>query len=137
MLMHVPFIEIGERHLEGIAKCLELRPPSEQTWGTLVLMELHAGTMHLFDWTTGFIVAAKRSTRLTMEAFCAPEISMEECRNLVSDLKRLAADWQCDTIETMVYDSRLTSVIHHLGGEIESWVMVLPVEPENVNQHEN
>lgn len=48
-------------------------------------------------------------------------------RSLMEDLKRLAADWGCDTVETICYSPRHAQAIVRLGGKIESIQMRVKV----------
>jgi len=130
MMRHVPFNTLGLTHLEAIAHSLLAAP--EEVRPDDILKNAQLGATQFYEWDCGLIGCSKRGNRLVLDVFsCLPGISMEACRSLATDLKKLAADWLCDTIETTVFDPHFASVIQHLGGRVEQWVLTMPVEPEH------
>jgi hypothetical protein len=51
--------------------------------------------------------------------------------NLADVLRKLAADWLCDKVQTTVFDKRLADAIVSIGGAIESYDLVLEVGTGN------
>lgn len=132
MITWVPWAGITSKHLEWIARSMLVSPEDVRPDEEEFLMDLKLGRKQLFEWPTGMVVVAVRDKRLVLWGFGSdPNLSMETCRLLADDLKRLAADWQCHTIETLCFDSRFTSVIRHLGGRVESTTLVMDVEPQD------
>lgn len=127
MLRYVPFEQIGARHIEGLVKSLNAAPecarPDAKEW----LADIQAGRKTLFEWDEGIAVCGARPPRLVLFA-CSTTDLIHTILPFVEDLKRIAAEWQCDTIETIVFDPRLASCIKKLGGALESQLMTLPVE---------
>jgi hypothetical protein len=70
------------------------------------------------------VTEAQGERRLMIDALNAP---MAWIRGLVRDMQRLAADWNCTTIETTLFDPRLARAILLCGAEQEAVVLALPV----------
>jgi hypothetical protein len=119
---------MAQRHLVWLANSL-LAQPAAVRYDTDWLMEqLRLGNFQLYEWDRGCMLLSRRLPRLLLEAFCTePGISRDECRSLLADVTRLAADWECDAIETNSYDTRFANVIKHLGGSVESQTLVMEV----------
>jgi hypothetical protein len=83
--------------------------------------------MVLFEFPGGSMLVEKIDNRLHLTAFSS-DAALKNAAPLLEDVKRLAADWQCDTIETTVFDPRLASVICKLGGRVESQTVILSAE---------
>lgn len=122
MLTYVPFEELDYLHLEQIAKSLLVAPPEVRA--KELLPRLQRKDLACFTWPDGLMLIGKLDNRLLIEAMSA---SIWGRQDLAKDLRRLAADWECDTIQTTVFDSRLASAIVKVGGQIESYDMILPV----------
>lgn len=132
MLQYVPWDDFDQRHIVWLANSLLACPADIRLSEHEILDDVRLGKKRLFEWPKGMVLVGTRDNRLVLWGFgSAPGLSMEECRLLATDLKRLAADWQCDTIETLCFDTRFASVITHLGGRVESMTLVLDVEPED------
>lgn len=128
MIRHVPFADLTEQHLTWLAESMLAAPeeqrPEAEDFARGVMLE----TMRLFEFAGGLLVVSVDGKRLKLEALRCRHLDAKTAVALAAALRRLAADWECDTIETIVFDSRLAFVIERLGGRVESWTMVLPVE---------
>jgi hypothetical protein len=71
------------------------------------------------------LLRSATSRRLLIEAICMPQGGF--IKAWAADLKRLARDWSCDTIETTSFDPRLTRAIKHCGAQVEAVVLTLEV----------
>lgn len=129
MIRYVSFEDVNERHVVHLANSL-LGAPTDQRPDTEDLLRgIQTGSMRLFDWDDGVVLVSQRDGRLLMLSFsCAEGQLFKTAEPLAADLKKLAADWQCDTIETTCFDPRLASVIEKLGGRVESLTLTLAVE---------
>lgn len=127
MITYVPFEKVTQRHLVWLANSLLAAPadnrPSAEDLSRAIFLE----TMRLFAWPSGCVLVGQSEKRLVLHAFGCDKLAGVP-GPLTADLKRLAADWQCDTIETTCFDSRLASVIQKLGGRVESQTLTLAVE---------
>lgn len=124
MIEYVPFEGITDAQLRGIAASILAAPEDDRPDGLFVLSQLRRGVYRLFAWDCGLFVVSKKDKRLVIELMSA---SIWNRKDLAADLKRLAADWECDIVETMVFDSRLADAIVKVGGEVEAFVVILPV----------
>ena len=127
MIRHVPLADLNNRHLVAIANNLLSQPKPVRQDTDDIIQALAEGQLQLYEFDFGIVLLGKRDDRLVLEGLYAENL-LKIAEALAADLKRLAADWQCDTIETMVFDPRLASVIEKLGGRVESRVMILEVE---------
>ena len=127
MIQHVPFEAVDQRHIVGLANSLLAAPADNRPEPEEFLRAVMLGTMRLFEWDGGMALVGVRDNRLVLYAFSADSIFFS-ARRLAEDLKRLAADWECDTIETTCFDPRLTCVIKRLGGRVESMTITLAAE---------
>jgi hypothetical protein len=127
MLQFVPPESFAQRHLIGLARSLLAAPADTRYDVDFIIEAVTRGTMRLFDWPNGLVLVSKRGQRLVLEGLHATQL-LKDAVPLTDDLKRLAADWQCDTIETTCFDKRLTCVIEKLGGRVESRTLTLAVE---------
>jgi hypothetical protein len=127
MLRFVDSADFQQRHLVGLANSLLAAPADTRYDVDYIIEALTRGTMRLFDWPNGLVLVSKRGQRLVLEGLWATRL-LKDAITLADDLKRLAADWQCDTIETTCFDKRLARVIEKLGGRVESRTLTLAVE---------
>lgn len=128
MLQYVPWEALNQKHLVWLANSMLAAPESARLDINPLMNRLRDGIYRLFEFSGGCLLVGVRGSRLTLQAFCTdPGINMDLCRVLAADLKRLAADWQCDAIETICFDPRFASVIKHLGGRVESQTLVMEV----------
>jgi hypothetical protein len=125
MLSYVPLSAIDDKHLECILRSVDKCPEAIQVPAKEILEGIAAGTYTLFDWDGGCIVVGTHDKRLEIVAFSGGIFLRQD---LAADLKRLAADWECDTIETRVFDPRLASAITKIGGQVESYMLTLAVK---------
>lgn len=126
MIKYVPFEAVSEQHLADIAKTLLSVPEDDRPEPDDILRGLMSGSLRLFDWPQGSMVLGVSGTALFIWTFSCRNV-LSAARPLAADLKRLAADWGCDKIETTVFNRRLTSVIQRVGGVVKSQTIVLPV----------
>lgn len=129
MLTWVPFPDIGVRHIELLAKSLHAAPEPARMSVEYLIRELHQRRMRLFEYTGGLIVVHKDDKRLIIDALACEKLG--QAWLLEKALQKLAADWQCDTIKTTVFDERLARAIRKLGGRVEAIDLILPVERED------
>ncbi len=128
MLNYVEWVDLDQKHLVWLANSLLAAPAEERPEVDDMLRAVQHGTMRIFDWPTGCVFVSASEGTLFMQAFCTdPGITMELCRQLLTDLKRLATDWQCHTIKTICFDPHFASVIKHLGGSVQSQTLTLEV----------
>lgn len=125
MLTYVPFDELTGEHLRYIAEGIQPLPEAIRPSAQDIMGDLQTGHLTAFEFPGGLIVVKTYCKRLDVRAFSGPVFLRAD---LAADLKRLAADWECDTIETMVYDPRLASAIEKVGGHVESWTVTLAVK---------
>lgn len=126
MIRHVPFEDVGERHLEWIVASCVAAPEAVRPSASDFLRALMLETMRLFEWDDGCVILGAREGRLVIWAFGCNKLTAP--RTLREDLRRLATDWECDTIETTVFDTRLASAITKLGARVESITLTLGVD---------
>lgn len=127
MLRLVPFEQISGKHIEQIVASLNAAPVDIRIDGTALLRRLQSGHCGCYAWDNGLVVVGVAGNRLSLEAVSCGHL-LKDAINLTSDLKEIAAERRCDTIETMVFDARLASVIEKLGGRVESITLTLAVE---------
>ena len=127
MIRFVAFADLGESQLKMLAESINSAHPDNRPDGKEFLRIAAEGKAHFFEWDNGFALLGRRDNRLLLLAFRSRSL-LKELPEFVSDLKRLAADWQCDTIETTCFEPRLTSVIQKLGGHVESVTLTLATE---------
>jgi len=127
MITHVPFEHLNDRHTNMLARSMHAAPAEEQPDADCFIRAVMLGTMRLFEFPGGMVLCGKRDNRLVLYALVSEHL-LADAIPLTADMKRLAADWECDTIETTIFDRRLASVIEKLGGRIESVTLVMPVE---------
>lgn len=123
---------IEERHLEMLLTSVNQAPKYERQDVFKLLEKLHKGFASAFDFPGGLIVVEQRlghdqSRRLCVLAF-AGDAAIWRREGLAASLKKLAADWSCDMIETLCYDPRLARAIQKVGGSVESVNVVLKLE---------
>lgn len=124
MIRWVPFEQIGLRQLTEIAKALLAQPEHCRLDKADIIDKLEAGVWRLFEWDDGLFIVHQEDSQLVIDAMTA---SIWHRGLLADDLKRLAADWLCDTVKTTVFDKRLADAIVKIGGRIESYDVILPV----------
>lgn len=127
MIRHVPFSDLNEQHLDWIAESVLVQPEEIRASSADFLRAIMQEKLRLFDWESGCLIVGIHEHRLILHALCCHDL-LHCAVQLADDLKRLAADWECDAVETTCFDTRLTSVIEKLGGRVESVTLVLPVE---------
>lgn len=125
MIRWVPFEAVSLKHLTPIAVSLVAQPEHCRLDKADLIDYLEAGIWRLFEWDGGLFIVHKEENRLVIDAMTA---SIWSRTQLAHDLKRLAADWLCDTVKTTVFDKRLADAIVKIGGRIESYDVILPVD---------
>lgn len=134
MIRWVPFKEINAWHLRQIATSLLVAPEPVRPDERDFIQQLAAGSMRLFEFDNGIIVVHTENGRLVVDAMSC---SIWQRKALADDLRRLAADWLCDTIQTTVFDRRLADGIVKVGGRIESYDLILDAGISDGQQEEN
>jgi hypothetical protein len=133
-MRHIPFDQIAERELRLLARSVLEAPADERDSPQEMLSLIKSGVSHLFTIDDGIVLCRKVDKTLMLDALCCETSTLgfaEAARRysgLAEDLQKLAAEWECDKIKTVVYTDRLASVIQHLGGRVESRTMTLAVE---------
>jgi hypothetical protein len=130
MLKWVPAVYIEDRHLRMIAASLHAAPEHERMELRPLVNSLQTGTYKLFEWDDGCLIVAIVGKRLMIHGFCCFNL-VKQLPALFEAMNRLAADWQCDTIETTCFDSRLTSAMKRLGAQVVSTTLALSVGTED------
>lgn len=128
----MPFAEINARHLKQIAEVLQAQPVAVRHTERDFIQLLAAGRIRLFEFDEGIVCCHQDSGRLVIDATSCGKLGL--AWKLLPDLKRLAADWLCDTIQTTVFKKQLADAIVKLGGRIESYDLVLDVEATDNEQ---
>lgn len=125
--LHVAFDELTDRHVIAISASVNAAPLRHRPDPADVLRAIVLGSARCFEFGDNgvIVVSTPGDARLRIDAFSGKIFSR---RALADDLRRLAADWECDTIETFVFDPRLASAITGIGGRVEAFSVALPVE---------
>jgi hypothetical protein len=76
----------------------------------------------VFSFDGGIMAVSASDGVLTVEAWAANSF-YKFMRRWQATMQRLAADMQCNTIQTTVVDARLARAMVRIGGEVESWNM--------------
>lgn len=126
MLTWVPAVYITRKHLKMLAESIHAAPEGARMDEHQLVLDLQTGKYRLFEWVDGCLVVAKVGSRLLLMHFCCHNL-VKRLPSLVSEVQGIAADWECDKIETMCFDRRLTSAMQRLGAEVESTTLVLDV----------
>lgn len=128
MIRWVPFPEIGSKHLRLLGECLNVAPEAVRMSARDLINGLRDRVLRLFEFDDGLLVVHRDEKRLVIDALAC---SIWKREQLADTLRRLAADWECDTIQTTVFDERLADAIVSIGGKIESYDITLPVAAGN------
>lgn len=126
MIRWVPFSEINAWHLQHIAKSLQAMSASVRPSERDFVQQLAGGVLRLFEYDGGIVVCHAENNILWIDATSCEKVT--KVWKLLPWLKKLAADWLCDTIQTTVFSRQLADAIVKLGGRIESYDLVLGVE---------
>lgn len=125
-LVHLAFTDLTEAHIEQIRQSIEAAPKAVRPDVEDILRMIATEAARAFAFGNGLIVVSTPGDkRLRIDAFTGKIMSR---RQVAEALRQLAADWECDTIETYVFDPRLASAITAIGGRVEAWSMTLAVE---------
>lgn len=134
MISWVPFQQINRWHLERIAESLHAAPAEIRFEADDVMKKLATGVLRLFEFDGGILLVRQDGKRLMLDGISCTKLS--KVWKLVPAVRRLAADWLCDTIVTTVFDERLARAINKLGGRVEAYDLILPVEQEDERQQD-
>lgn len=133
MLTWIPPYSLTKDHLVQLAESLNAAPAFEMRSGIELLHAIHHSLAHAFALPSeGLMVLEPKlgtdgSKRLSIVAFSGDGAIFLR-KGLVDDLRKVALEWGCDTIETMCYDPRLARAIEKVGGHVESICLTLGVE---------
>lgn len=133
MLTWLPPTLITREHLALLAASISAAPAFERIDTVELVTKLHEGKAFAFVFPPqGLLIVEVRSgedgsRRLSIIAFAGWQGSLK-LAELAADLRHMGAEWKCDTIETLCYDHRLARAIVRIGGQVESWNLVLDVE---------
>ncbi len=129
MIRYVPFEDLTQEHLDAIAASLLAAPEWHRPEPADILRSLREEVMRAFFVADSFVIVSVQSTehekRLRIESFSGKAFKR---RALADFLRRLAADWECDAIETFVFDPRLACAIERIGGRVEAWTLRLDLK---------
>lgn len=131
MIRYVDWNDLVQEHLVSIANSMLAAPCDMRLPVGEILTNLRKGIFRCFSFGDGGLIVVSKgtaddgSTRLMIECFAG---DIWKRADLAADLKRLAADWECDTIETLVFDPRLARAIERVGGRVKSYLVTLAVE---------
>lgn len=138
MLTFVPFEDMTEKHVRLLAESIAACPEFHRPLGADMLEDLRTGKAKMFEFDKGIMVLSVEEHNITKERrlmidawsgdgsiFCRVEAAVA--------LRRIAAEWKCDVIETLVFDLRLASAICSIGGHVESVCVTLPARVERVH----
>jgi len=128
-LIYIPPLQVTSEQLDMLEESYKAAPVWDR-WTRLEIAEaLLSGRCTLFDLGgKGIMMCSVRESNghrvLNMEAACAKGRFV---RSWLQDMKRLAADWACDAIQTTAFDSRLARAIVLSGAQVEATVLMLQV----------
>ena len=134
MISWVPFSQINRAHLQAIARSLQACPREIRHDANWLMNGLKEGALRLFEYDHGILIVHHEDNRLVIDAM---EASIWDRLELVEVLRRLAADWLCDKVQTTVFDKRLAGAIVSVGGRIESYDLVLDVGTSDEQQEKD
>lgn len=127
MLLYIPPDRIDIEHLGGLALSVAAGPRAATEEAGAILDRLLKGQAQAFEFDCGMLVLENHRPRLRIVAW-AGYGSIFLRRELADELRTIAAEWGCDIIETTVFDRRLADAIVTIGGECESYTVILKVE---------
>ena len=127
MLKHVPYLALQEQHFFWLLQAEGAKPDHERRSPEELMLAAKAWMLFEIERPGGGIVAVERvGSRLVLHALTAPNFGAS-FRKAVAALRRLAADLECDAVETMVWDRRLARAMQNVGVRAEAVQMVLRV----------
>ncbi len=88
--------------------------------------KLLAGHWHMFEFRGGILCVEIKAPRMLIVAFAGVNLT-RRFKQFAWWLKKLAAGYGCDMIETVVFDTRLSNAIRRAGATVESVTLVLEV----------
>lgn len=127
MLRFVPHLALQEEHLAWLVLAERAKPEHERR--TVEELEQAVKGWLLFELVRpegGLVAVEKVGSRLLLHAFVAPAFGAS-FRRAVQVLRQLAADLECDAVETLVWDRRLARAMQKVGVRAEAVQMVLRV----------
>lgn len=133
MIRWVPASLVNQRHLQSLAGSLHAAPEDVRHDPKWIAEGLNSGALRLFEYDHGILLVHREDDRLVIDAM---EASIFDRQSLAAVLKRLAADWLCDKVQTTVFDKRLADAIVNIGGRVESYDLVLEVGTGNEQQED-
>jgi hypothetical protein len=133
VLTWIPPYAITQDQLVLLAESLNAAPAYEARDGVELLSAIHHSLAHAFALPDDGLmvlepkIGADGSRRLSIIAFSGDGAIFLR-KGLVGDLRKVALEWGCDTIETIAYDPRLARAIEKVGGRVESICLTLALE---------
>lgn len=128
MLEYVHISAVTDELLDAIMVSYAAAPPFDRPTKSEVRTNLVTQHSHLFRFGKGLTLVSVRAVqgkrRLYIDAITQPGGNITAWAR---EMKRLAAEWLCDTIETTVFNPRLASAIERCGARQEAVVLVLQV----------
>jgi len=129
MIQYIPFEDLTPEHLECIAASLLAAPAWHRPEGADILRSIKNEVSRVFEVDECLLVLSTPESdgikRLRIDAFSGKAFRRGK---LVDFLRRLAADWECDAIETFTFDPRLACAIEKVGGRVEAWSLVVDLK---------
>lgn len=123
---------LDEKHLRLLVESINAADPHNRHNPSEMLARLHSGAACAFNVDGGLMVlevetGQDNSRRLVISAFAGCSL-LRNRRRLVNDLRRVAAEWRCDMIQTIAWSIPLARAICKVGGMVESVTVTLGVE---------
>lgn len=133
MLKYLPVEEISSWHLAGIGASFAVAPDGQKPTLGAVLANIDKGLWKLFTFSQGFVIVSieKYAGEKRLQVIGTFEEAGKFgflLPTLLKELKLLASNWGCDAVESTCYSQRQAQAIVKLGGEIESYNMLLKVK---------
>lgn len=133
MLQYVQPEELNDVDKHALVSSLAAASPWHRIDLELIWGELQAGLLHAYRYQDAFIAVQRLhsngETRLSIMALHDPSgLFGTHVRGLTSAIRQLAADWECDKIETTCYSLHLAEVIKAMGARVECVTMVIDLK---------
>lgn len=136
MLEYIQPEDLGDVERDALLASLSAASPWYREDPELLWGELQAGLLHAFRYKDAFVALQRLhsngETRLSVRALHDPSGHFgTSIRGLTADFRRLAAEWECDKIETTCYSPHLAEVVKAMGARVECVTMVIDLETSN------
>lgn len=127
MLRHIPHLALQDEHIYWMLLSERAKPEHERRSANELAESAKGWLVFELERAGGGILAVEKvGRRLFIHALAAPGFGWS-FRRAVRLLQKLAADLECDAVETMVWDKRLARAMQKVGVRAEAVQMVLRV----------